>query len=33
VNGTPLMLEKEFQTIDMEKTLENSQKIALELTS
>ncbi|MCX6670331.1 MAG: amidohydrolase [Euryarchaeota archaeon] len=33
VNGTPLMLEKEFLTIDMEKTLENSKKIASELTS
>jgi len=33
VNGTPLMLEKEFLTIDLEKTLELSKKIALELTS
>jgi 5-methylthioadenosine/S-adenosylhomocysteine deaminase len=33
VNGAPLMLEKEFLTIDVEKTLEQSQKIALELTS
>jgi len=33
VNGTPLMLEKEFLTIDVEKTLEQSKKIALELTS
>jgi len=33
VNGTPLMLEKEFLTIDVEKTLEHSKKIASELTS
>ncbi len=33
VNGTPLMLEKEFLTIDVEKTLEQSKKIASELTS
>ena len=33
VNGTPLMLEKEFLTIDVEKTLEQSKRIALELTS
>jgi len=33
VNGTPLMLEKEFLTIDVEKTLEQSKKISLELTS
>ncbi|MCX6661835.1 MAG: amidohydrolase [Euryarchaeota archaeon] len=33
VNGTPLMLEKEYLTIDVEKTLEQSKKIASELTS
>lgn len=33
VNGTPLMLEKQFLTIDMEKTLENARKHAFELTS
>lgn len=33
VNGAPLMLEKEFLTIDVEKTLEHSQKIASELTN
>jgi 5-methylthioadenosine/S-adenosylhomocysteine deaminase len=33
VNGTPLMLEKEYLTIDVEKTLEQSRKIASELTS
>jgi len=33
VNGTPLMLEREFLTIDVEKTLEQSKKIASELTS
>jgi 5-methylthioadenosine/S-adenosylhomocysteine deaminase len=33
VNGSPLMLEKEFLTIDVEKTLEHSKKIAQELTS
>ncbi|HWR28118.1 MAG TPA: amidohydrolase [Candidatus Thermoplasmatota archaeon] len=33
VNGTPLMLEKEFLTIDVEKTLGLAEKIASELTS
>lgn len=33
VNGTPLMLEKQFLTIDMEKSLENARKHAFELTS
>lgn len=33
VNGTPLMLEHEFLTIDEEKTLERAKEIALELTS
>jgi 5-methylthioadenosine/S-adenosylhomocysteine deaminase len=33
VNGAPLMLEKEYLTIDVEKTLEQSKKIAMELTS
>ncbi len=33
VHGSPLMLEKKFLTIDVEKTLEQSQKIALELTN
>lgn len=33
VGGRPLMLEKEFLTIDVEETLEQSKKIALELTS
>jgi 5-methylthioadenosine/S-adenosylhomocysteine deaminase len=33
VNGAPLMLDREFLTIDVEETLEHSGKIALELTS
>jgi 5-methylthioadenosine/S-adenosylhomocysteine deaminase len=33
VHGKPLMLEKEFLTIDYEKTLEAAQKTALRLTS
>jgi 5-methylthioadenosine/S-adenosylhomocysteine deaminase len=33
VNGTPLMLEKEFLTIDVEKTLGLAEKISSELTS
>lgn len=33
VNGIPLMLEKEFLTLDLEKTLENAKKNAFELTS
>ncbi|MFA5102509.1 MAG: amidohydrolase [Candidatus Thermoplasmatota archaeon] len=33
VHGSPLMLEKKFLTIDVEKTLEHAQKIALQLTS
>ena len=33
VNGRPLMIEKEFLTIDLEKTLEDAQKTAQELTS
>lgn len=33
VNGKPLMLEKQFLTIDVENTLETAQKTALELTS
>ena len=33
VNGAPLMLDREFLTIDFEETLEHSGKIALELTS
>ncbi len=33
VNGTPLMLEKEFLTIDKELTLENARKHAYELTN
>jgi 5-methylthioadenosine/S-adenosylhomocysteine deaminase len=33
VNGMPLMLEKEFLTLDFEKTLESAQKTAQELTS
>ncbi|HUT00686.1 MAG TPA: amidohydrolase [Candidatus Thermoplasmatota archaeon] len=33
VNGKPLMLEKEFLTINLEKTLERASKNALELTS
>lgn len=33
VNGTPLMLEGEYLTIDREKTLENAEKHAYELTS
>jgi len=33
VHGSPLMVEKKFLTIDVEKTLEHAQKIALQLTS
>ncbi|MCU0849840.1 MAG: amidohydrolase, partial [Candidatus Thermoplasmatota archaeon] len=33
VNGAPLMLDREFLTIDVEEILEHSGKIALELTS
>lgn len=33
VNGVPLMLEREFLTIDMERTVEYAKKIAMELTS
>jgi 5-methylthioadenosine/S-adenosylhomocysteine deaminase len=33
VNGQPLMIEKEFLTIDLEKTLEGAQRTAQELTS
>ncbi len=33
VNGAPLMLDREFLTIDQEKTLEQARKIAVELTS
>jgi 5-methylthioadenosine/S-adenosylhomocysteine deaminase len=33
VNGAPLLLDKKYLTIDLEKTLEQAKKIALELTS
>ncbi|MBN1861974.1 MAG: amidohydrolase [Candidatus Thermoplasmatota archaeon] len=33
VNGIPLMLEKRFLTVDLEKTLEQAKKNAVELTS
>jgi 5-methylthioadenosine/S-adenosylhomocysteine deaminase len=33
INGVPLMLDKKFLTIDIEKTLENAQKNALQLIS
>jgi len=33
VNGKPLMLEREFLTLELEKTMESAQKTALELTS